>query len=336
MHFARWLRMILGFPFGLLYGAGAGLRRVWFERTGRRHRSSVRSIVLGNLTVGGTGKTPMAIFVASHAPEPDKIAVLSRGYGRKTQGFLEVNHETVAEDSGDEPAEMRLALAEPRVFVCEDRLEGISRIGSLFPTCSSVVLDDAWQHLPLKADRYVLLCDYHRPFTQDWPMPAGLLREFRSAARGADAIVVTKCPADLSLEQAMPMSATLHRYTRQVFFASYENTVPCTVAGHQLENGSAVVVVSALADNGAFRRWCEVNYRVAEHFSYRDHHTFTTAEANGWQAAVAAHQAAGILTTRKDYMRMKGIGLLPETVFYTATAPKFLFNTEDDFIRILF
>lgn len=332
----RWLRLILGFPFGLLYGAGAGLRRLWFDRTGRRHRSSVRSIVLGNLTVGGTGKTPMAIFVATHAPEPDKIAVLSRGYGRRTRGFLEVQPETLPADSGDEPAEMRMAVAESRVFVCEDRLEGISRIAGLFPACRSVVLDDAWQHLPLKADRYVLLCDYNRPFVEDWPMPAGLLREFRSAAKGADAIVVTKCPADLSLEQAMPMSAALHRYTRQVFFASYENAAPRTDAGQLLESGAAVIIVSALADNAAFRRWCEANHRVMAHFSYRDHHAFTASEASDWQAAMAAHQAAGILTTRKDYMRMKDIGLQHETVFYTATEPKFLFNTEDDFIRILF
>lgn len=330
------IRLVLLFPFGLLYGLGAALRRFWFERRGKRRKPGVRAIVLGNLTVGGTGKTPMAMLLAERLGEELQVALLSRGYGRRSKGFLEVKPGLDHQTYGDEPLEMKNTQVLHPVYVCEDRLEGIRRIQELNPAVETVILDDAWQHLPLMAHKRVLLCDYNRPFYADWPMPAGNLREFPSAARGADAIVVTKCPPELNLTEAMTISAKLHRYTPKVFFAAYENLVPVNHAGRELADHAACILVSALADNQKFAAWAQERYTVVRHFAYRDHHPFTPEELADWRQALNELSSPVILTSRKDYMRMAaGAGELDEQIFVTATRPKFLFDTEDDFIRIL-
>lgn len=330
------IRLVLLFPFGLLYGLGAALRRFWFEKRGKRRKPAVPTIVIGNLTVGGTGKTPMAMLLAERLGEELPVAILSRGYGRRSKGFLEVKPGLDHQNYGDEPLEMKNTQVLHPVYVCEDRLEGIRRIQEANPEVGAVILDDAWQHLPLKANKGVLLCDYSRPFYLDWPMPAGNLREFPSAARGADAIVVTKCPPELNLAEAVTISASLHRYTPKVFFAAYENLVPVNHAGRELADDAACILVSALADNQKFAAWAQEHYTVVRHFAYGDHHPFTPDELAEWKQALNSVHDAVILTTRKDYMRMASLaGDLDEQIFVTATRPKFLFDTEDDFIRIL-
>lgn len=331
------IRLVLLFPFGLIYGLGAALRRRWFEWRGKRSKPGVHTIVLGNLTVGGTGKTPMAMLVAERLGEEMPVAILSRGYGRRSKGFLEVipglDHQTY----GDEPLEMKNTQVLHPVYVCEDRLEGIRRIQEVNPAAGAVILDDAWQHLPLQAHKSVLLCDYNRPFYLDWPMPAGNLREFPSASRGTDAIVVTKCPPELNLAEAVTISARLHSYTPKVFFAAYENLVPVNRSGRELPEKTACIVVSALANNQKFAQWADEHYAVIRHFAYRDHHPFTAEEIGHWKQALATGQAKAILTSRKDYMRMAAMaGDLDEQIFVTGTRPKFLFDSEDDFIRVLF
>lgn len=331
------LRLILLYPFGLIYGSVAAARRWYFESSGKRKKASVHTIGIGNITVGGTGKTPMTILLAELLSYDKKIAILSRGYGRTTKGFLEVLPESDFRQSGDEPLEIAEAVDGVRVFVSESRLNGISEIQKAMPDCNLVILDDAWQHLPLQCDKYVLLCDYSRPFFQDFPMPAGNLREFKTAATGADAIVVTKCPENLSLEEALQISSRLNRYTPKVYFASYVAECGWPEAHGKIEEKSPVVVISALADNGAFQAQVSKKYHVCETVSYRDHHSFTKENLSDWNRLVHEHSAAGIITTRKDFMRIKPwLDQVHVPINFYFTRPKFLFNAEDDFIRILF
>ncbi len=276
----------------------------------------------------------MAIFLASRLQ--GNKALLSRGYGRKTTGFIEVNNEMSASHCGDEPLEMKHALPDTPVSVCENRLDGINALIQRYSNLQTIILDDAFQHLPLRANKYVLLCDFNRPFFTDFPMPAGNLREFRCEARNADAIVVTKCPPDLDKDKAEAIRARLKKYGCPVFFAHYAMSEPRNDAGVALTTNRSCVAVSALANNACFKQELQYHVNILQHFTYPDHHTFTRIEINGWQMALEDHQIEAIVTTRKDFMRMNQ---LPETlknkVFVVNTQPKFLFQEEYDFIRVL-
>ncbi len=328
------LRFLL-FPAGLLYATGAWLRRQYFQRGGKRKKGSVYSIVIGNLAAGGSGKSPMTLYLAKYAES--RTAVLSRGYKRKTKGFREVQVHDSIQHCGDEPLEMKNAVPELPVFVCENRLQGISLIKEHYPEIQTVILDDAFQHLPLQADKYVLLTDYQKPFWQDMPIPAGRLREFACTASQADAIVVTKCPEDLQLQTAEKIIQKLEKYDKPVFFCHYENAAPANNQGERLTKDSAVILVSGLANNKAFQDWASQRYAVAARFSYPDHHAFSNAYYEAWILELTKHKNAVILTSRKDFARMQSFpDIYKKRLFMTFTTPKFLFKQEDAFIRILF
>jgi tetraacyldisaccharide 4'-kinase len=304
-------------------------------RSGKAQSIPVFSIAIGNLAAGGSGKTPMTIFIAQRINQG--VAVLSRGYKRKTEGFREVEIEDSVENCGDEPLEMKNALAEVPVFVCENRLSGIAQIQQNYPEIKTVILDDAFQHLPLKAHKYVLLTDYKKPFWQDLPMPAGRLREFTCTAFQADVIVVTKCPADLSEQTAVEINQRLKKYGKPVFFCCYENAVPVNSGGEALNHESSVVAVSGLADNRAFQSWANKHYPMVGSFSYPDHHYFAETHYQKWSEEISKNEKAVILTTRKDFARMAHLPeKLKKRIFMTFTTPKFLFQQEDAFIRTLF
>lgn len=322
-------------PPAAVYAAGAWLRRLYFRLCGRRKSSSIYTIAIGNLAVGGSGKTPMALFIAQQLKS--NTALLSRGYKRKTNGFREVQVHDSAENCGDEPLEMKNAAPEIPVFVCENRYEGIRQMQCSYPNIQRVILDDAFQHLPLKATKYVLLTDFQKPFYSDLPMPAGNLREFACTASEADVIVVTKCPADLTEQKAETIGKKLEKYEKPFFFCHYENAVPVNNAGETLTRGAQVVSVSGLAQNNVFRNWAAANYTLLSFHGYPDHHTFCDTDYLQWAGELEKHSNAILLTTRKDFARMDKLPEgLKKLTFITFTTPKFLFQQEDAFIRILF
>lgn len=328
-------RRVILWPLGQLYGIVAQLRRWWFSAFHKRSKGHIPSVVVGNLTVGGTGKTPFVIWLTQQltALHP---AVLSRGYGRKTNGFMEVLAEGLASEFGDEPLEVKQSLgASSAVYVCENRVLGISTIQKQRPSTACVVLDDGFQHLPLMPDMAILLCDYNRPFWLDVPIPAGNLREFPSAATYAQAIVVTKCPTDLSSAEAGQLRKRLEGYSEHVFFAHYASVGPLNDMGETLPVGAKVVAVSALAQNQAFIRGIQSQFEVRENFGYRDHHRFDEKDIQDWRKAQDAQGAAYLLTTRKDWMRMRPLHPAPQSVFYLFTEVNFLFNGEKQLIDLL-
>ncbi len=332
----KWWQYIL-LPFAYLYGGILWFRR-GFYLTGifKRKQGSIKSLIVGNLQVGGAGKTPMAMWLANELGAQLKLAILSRGYGRKTSGFFEVKSDGIASEYGDEPLEMRQALNKniPN-FVCENRIAGIEGIKNLYPQTDLVLLDDAYQHLKLKGDFYLLLTEYRQLFTRDFPMPSGRLREFASAAKDADAIVISKCPADLDGAHALDIYRELMPFGKPVFYAAYDNAIPVNFKGETLATEKKVVLVSALANNHPFLHWAGRDYKVAQYFSYADHRAFHAKDIEQWQIALTAHQAEAILTTRKDFMRMKHI-LPPDLpVYYTYTQPVFLFDGTDTLLALI-
>lgn len=331
---SNWLKWLL-WPFSLIWGLVAMLRRFWYGRFGRRYIPPVPTVVIGNLSAGGTGKTPMIKWLLARRDQP--VAVLSRGYGRKTRGFLEVLHDTPVREAGDEPLEIRHTVAgRHRVFVCENRPEGIRRILDMFPACTEIVLDDGYQHLPLQAHRYVLLSDTARPFFRDFCMPAGWLREFRRAARYADAIVFTKCAPGMDETARAAMRRSASRYTdAPVFFTGLEYAAAVPVSGSLLPNeAQRVVLVTGIARASYFLEHLQGRWQIAEHFAGDDHQDYTEQDIEDWKSAMQRHGCAAILTTRKDWMRIRPLcGDLP--VWVVDVLPAWNENEADRFLEKL-
>ena len=191
-------------PLGLLFGALA-LLRIKLYQWGFFHRYTppVATLAVGNLSTGGTGKTPLVLYLAQKWGRKRSIATLSRGYGRKTKGFRWVQPADTSTLSGDEPLLLRRLLPNHvDVAVCEDRPAGIRKILQERPATNLVLLDDAYQHLALKAGFYLLTTPFSHPFYEDALLPAGNLREPIRGKKRAQAMVVTKCPPNLSHAEA--------------------------------------------------------------------------------------------------------------------------------------
>ena len=297
----QWLLL----PIALIWGSIAALRRLWYQRIGTRYKAPVRVLCIGNLSAGGTGKTPMIKWFLSRSRVP--VAVLSRGYGRRTKGFREVMPDDRASLCGDEPLELRkICRSDQRVFVCENRREGIERILELFPACRLIIMDDGYQHLRVQAHAYVLLSDAGRPFYRDFPIPSGWLREFRFAARKAEALIFTKCPPELSAERRSAMQAGARRYTSApLMFSSLSYSAALLVQGTEEPQAHApVLLVTGIGQAAYFRTRAEQQYQVSRHLEYQDHEPYTEAHLEEWQQMLKASDARAILTTRKDWMRM--------------------------------
>ena len=277
----------------------AYLRRWRFEKFKlRKTPSNIKTLVVGNIQVGGTGKTPFVMFLLNNLQL--NIAVLSRGYGRKSTGFQKVTEESIATEVGDEPLEIFNSHNKQSVYVCEDRLEGISNIGKL-GNYDMVLLDDGYQHLPLKAQKNVILTPYSRLFTEEsFSLPVGRLRELPGLAGRSDIVVVTKCPMDLKQSEAQKLENSLLKYTNAVFFAHYSVVGP--IIGHNGEkfNSKRVILVTGIAPTSLEVKGVE----VVKHFKYSDHFQFSQKQVNNWLVFCEKNEIQGIIFTRKDRVRM--------------------------------
>ncbi len=331
---------ILLWPLSILYGGIAGLRRLYFELFDLRTETEIPTVIVGNLTVGGTGKTPMVLYLGAILKDHFQLAILSRGYGRKTKGFFEVLEDSLAEEIGDEPREIKLQKPELLVFVSENRLEGIEKIHQLHEDVNLVVLDDGFQHLPLRGKVNIILCNYHRPFYDDFVMPAGRLREFKSAVKGVDLMVVTKCPSELTKSESEAMKEVLRNYCERVFFASYLMSEPKLVLGKgKMAVGDRAILVTGIAEGGKVKEGLG-NFDIVKHFNYGDHTNFGLVELREWIKYSQDFEVRHLLMTRKDWMRVRDLtsstGEIGELSMYEVhTEVSFLFDESETFKKVL-
>lgn len=290
----------------LVYKGITSFRNMLFDRgILPEHRGQVPCIGVGNLTVGGTGKTPMVQYLLELFSKRE-LGVISRGYGRKTKGFLEIRPASTADQVGDEP--LMLARNNPQVhfFVSEDRVKGIEKAREAYPSINTFVFDDVFQHRYLKPDFMVLLSDYNRPFYTDHVLPYGRLRESRRGAKRADAVVVTKCPVTLSEEVKEGITMSIRKYTSApVFFANYIPESPVNELGDTLPAGTKVVLLSALADNHRFREQQGAQFVIEHHFAFRDHYKIP---ADKIRSILSKYPELPIVCTEKDMIKI-GIDL---------------------------
>ena len=299
-------RFIL-FPFSLIYGLIIGTRNALYNSHifySREH--SVKLIVVGNLSMGGTGKSPVTMYLKSLLSERINVAILSRGYGRKTKGYKLVESVSQTCEVGDEPLMFKTIVGnEIPVVVCEDRNNGVDKIHQNFPKTEVIILDDAFQHRKIKAGFAILLTTFEKPFFSDYIVPSGGLRECRSGAKRADVILVTKCPKALSINQKNEFQKQLGKYNKPVFFSkvNYGQLINVTYEVQTINN---VIIVVGIANPSDMIESLEKFYKV-ESFVFSDHHEFTRAEINKIHQKFDTFvpNETAIVTTQKDYMRLK-------------------------------
>jgi tetraacyldisaccharide 4'-kinase len=219
----KTIRYLLFLPFSILYGIATGIRN-WLYDIGAisTEEKGTAIISVGNLTVGGTGKTPHVEFILSELQSLFRVAMLSRGYKRKTKGFILADNHSDSLQIGDEPFQIFQKYNNIPVAVCENRSRGIDQLLNLYPNLDAIILDDAFQHRKIRSGLSILLTDYKRLHTRDSLLPGGNLRESAKGSKRADIIIVTKCPDDM---KPIDMRVIEHEVRptiyHQVFFSTY-------------------------------------------------------------------------------------------------------------------
>ncbi|MEY3398115.1 MAG: tetraacyldisaccharide 4-kinase [Bacteroidota bacterium] len=304
------LRFLL-LPFSWLYGAILWCRHALYDSgVFKSERAPVITIVLGNLALGGTGKTPHSEYILKLLSSR-KVAFLSRGYGRSTKGFRWVDPQGDAAEFGDEPLQVARKFRHIPVAVCEDRQNGIRQMLSRFPDLEVVVLDDAFQHRPLKGDIRILLTTWQRPFWKDILVPAGRLRDLKSRASHADAIIVTKCPDELSEDALERLNNAINPGPGQkVFFSGLQYGEPFSASPDvRLSPGSPIIGFSGIADSGLFESCLREKFDLKKFKSFGDHHHYSLSELSDLTADVRTFGTPRpyLVTTEKDFSRLSGM-----------------------------
>lgn len=267
-------------------------------------------ISVGNLAVGGTGKTPMTEYLIRLLMPQKKIAVLSRGYGRQTKGFILAASNATAATIGDEPMQYFTKFGDNvTVAVGEDRVAAVPEILFAHPETEIILLDDAYQHRKIGRNLNLLLTEYSRPFYDDFVIPRGRLRESRSGANRADAVIVTKCPETITPAGRSRIVAAIHQYTQPstpVFFTKVQYNKPKTFhrTAENLNAGARVVLVSGIAKHEAWAAEMQRQFMVvaAQHFA--DHYAYGIRDAEVLIGLCTQHNAA-LLCTEKDMVKLK-------------------------------
>ena len=359
---------ILLFPYYL----ALKLRNRRYSRPGRKlHYAEVPTLGIGNVTVGGTGKTPHVELVLRLLQESaewggKQLAVLSRGYKRDSTGFQQVTAGGSAAMCGDEPLQIKKKFPGVVVAVDKDRVEACGLLAHPerlkdrkvarkcwnreFPPADYIVLDDAFQYRRLKTNKTVVLVDWNRPVHKDRLLPLGRLRDLPERIYDADALVVTKCPAELdefakaAFVQEMGFTdflsseceATNPQGRRQlIFFTTVHYGEPTGVfptAEPRFIYAKKVILVTGIAKDGPLRAWLSDTYKIVRRFSFPDHHRYAWKDIGRIRDAVREQPTAAVVTTEKDAQRLLDFNGMPEALqqrlFYLPITAEFFSEDE--------
>jgi len=310
----------IAFPISLIYAFVVRLRNYLYD-IGLVKSSSFETpiICVGNLSVGGTGKTPMIEYLVSFYKEKKQVAVLSRGYRRKSKGYVLTNQESKVEDVGDEPLQIYSKYPDIAVAVDNDRKNGIQKLQrSIDPDI--ILLDDAFQHRKVKPDLSILLTAFDKLYMKDWYLPTGDLRDSKREAKRADVIVVTKCPDQLDEKKQNEIIRVLKPKSQQtVLFSSliYNENLKGIKTSLLLNDliGKPLTLVTGIASPTPLVDYLDSKGLQFEHLQYKDHHFFSSTEIRLFNTKEY------VLTTEKDFVRLKD---KVENLFYISVKHRFL------------
>ncbi|WP_394368706.1 MULTISPECIES: tetraacyldisaccharide 4'-kinase [Capnocytophaga] len=329
-HLSFVIRPLL-FPFAVLYGLIVRLRH-WCYNVGifKVHTFAVPTICVGNVAVGGTGKSPMVEYLIRQWIIKCRVGVLSRGYKRKSKGFVLAAGNSTVYDLGDEPFQFWKKFKDNIILaVCGNRVEGIEQMLALPEPPEVIILDDAFQHRPVKAKINIVLTAYAQLFTDDWLLPMGRLRDVVSRVQQADIVVVTKCPPTLSVAERTAITQKLQQHTiAPIAFATIvynqqvygkEKLIPLEMFIQE-----PFTLVTGIANPKPLLSFLIDKDATFEHLNYPDHHHFTNKE-------LEQLQSKRILTTEKDYVRLQphlqNLYYLPIAMQFLTPADEHIFGT---------
>lgn len=318
----KFLQYIL-FPLAILYYLITTLRNYCYEiGVFKVTQAPIFTICVGNLTVGGTGKTPHIEYLIRLLQSKFQIATLSRGYGRKTKGFLVADNHSTATTLGDEPMQFFVKYGNKIVVsVGEKRVIAIEKLLQLCPNLQVILLDDAYQHRGIKAHCNILLTDYNRPFYKDYLLPTGELRESRKGAKRADIVIVTKCLSTITPTEKNKIVENIKEYANEntpILFSYirylalqllYENNNSKQVT--EFTKNQNVILVTGLANNKTLQEYITQQYNLLTTLTFADHQDYTKTVLqeiiNTYQKNISQNPI--LITTEKDMVKLQSDSL---------------------------
>jgi tetraacyldisaccharide 4'-kinase len=337
------VRIIL-FPFSLIYYLVIYIRNRMFDRGILQSSSFALPIIgVGNIAVGGTGKSPMVEFLLRKFSQQYPMATLSRGYKRKTSGYVLADESTTALEIGDEPMQFHIKFPQVAIAVGEERIAAIPQLLHDRKATKVIILDDAFQHRYIRAGFNIVLTEYANLYTRDWYLPTGDLRDEKSSVKRADIIVVTKCPADLPAAEAEAIREELQPLPgQQVFFAGIRYGTIYHITRHQpftIMPETEVLLVTGIANPRPLKKLLTDQAASYEQIVYSDHHIFTIDDLKEIRRRFSQMSSSNkiILTTEKDAVRLvKFQQELSELPLYVIPIEmEFLFGDDDRFCGII-
>ena len=288
----KWWQIVL-WPFSILYGSVMSVRN-WLYDTG--WWSSV-----GNLEIGGSGKSPFVDYLASELKQDYTIGILSRGYGRRSKGFKWVDIDADASWVGDESVMLKWKHPDAIIAVCEDRVKGINTMLAAHNHLDCIILDDAFQHRRLKAGYKLLLTQFARPFYRDYVLPAGRLREFECGKKRANAVVVTKTPIDISMDEKNTMMRQLGMASHQsAYFAHYVQGSVIQVWGSAKSIDNRVILVTGIAHDSGLKSYLSKSFEIIKHIANPDHYQYKNTS---FEFLSEQWETNTVITTAKDWVK---------------------------------
>ncbi len=337
------LRYLL-FPLSAIYGSVIWLRNFSFDKNILKSSAfNFPIICVGNLAMGGTGKSPMVEYLLRLLKNKYKVATLSRGYKRKTSGFAIANANTTALDIGDEPMQFHKKFPDVTVAVAEERLVAIPQLLHDKPETQVIILDDAFQHRHIRAGLNILLTDYNNLYTRDVILPAGNLRDVKSSGKRANIIAVTKCPADLNEDDKNKIVKELEVLQHQrIFFTKLEYDSPYNLFTNQemrLDSETHILLICGIANPKPIKEFLNAYSITYDMIIFNDHHIFDMDDLKKIKQQFEKIETANkiILTTEKDSVRLEKFAneLKEFPVFVLPVKHEIMFGEEEIFNKLI-
>ena len=336
---------LISVPLSWLYGMVVHIRHKLFDlKILRSEEFDIPVVCIGNLTVGGTGKTPVAELLIERFSEHYRVGVLSRGYRRRTKGFVLSTPASSARTIGDEPRQMKLKYPSVPVAVCEKRAEGIRLLRKAHPEIELIILDDAFQHRYVEPWVNILLMDYNNPVYRDRLLPWGRLRDTRNQIHRANFVLVTKCPDDLNpLDMRIVINSLgLFPYQSLYFTRMRQGEITPLFADRavgKVREGDPVIAMSGIANPVPLLESLRKRFDVVAELTFDDHHTYRLSDMRRLEALFAAYPDAVVLTAEKDAVKLTNRKKVPEAVqqrlYYVPIHVSFVADSESEFLRQL-
>ena len=333
-------------PAALLYKAGVTFRHRLFDwGVLKSEKFDIPVVCIGNITVGGTGKTPMAEMVIAYMSQMHNVALLSRGYGRRTKGYREVKTDSHYRDVGDEPLQIKLKFPGTVVVVCEKRAEGIRRIRAEHPEVDLIIMDDGFQHRYVEPKINIVMIDATRPIQHDRMLPLGTLRDLPEELHRAHYFVVTKCPEKMApIDRRIMRKVLIQVAYQRVYFTRFESFMPQPLypdaaPDEPLLHGRQVIALSGIGNPKPFLATLRERYEVVQEMTLEDHHVYKVRDLNRLRDLLGRCPGAVIVTTEKDAVKLTNRAKIPEeirrSIYYLPINISFIEDSATDCLQKL-